>query len=205
MGGTVEIVLERGSRLSSRRRKDIQRALLQDAGAAVGKDNLGGEQVVGCHAVLDRVGAGGIGRQAAAQGGAVCGGGVRPKDQPVGGGSPVESADDHPRLDGRGASFGIDLQDAGQEAGAVQDQRSPNCLPGKRGACPARQDRHASRGAHGDCRGEVILGAWKSDAQRLDLVDGRVGAVEQARDRVCAHVSREVLLQQVYEILIQAG
>jgi len=92
------------------------------------------------------------------------------------------------RLHRRRPRLGIHVQDAVQVLGAVEDQRLVHRLPALRGAAAARQDRHPLLHRDGDRRRHILRIARDDDADRLHLVDRRVGAVAPACETVEQHL-----------------
>ena len=110
-------------------------------------------------------------------------------------GRPVELVEHHARLYPGHARCRIDVEDAVQILAAIEDDARPDRLAGQAGAAAARGDRHLHLA--GDLHGgnEVGHGARNDDAERLDLVNAGVGAVELARSEVETHFALQMLAQ----------
>ena len=108
---------------------------------------------------------------------------------------------DEPRLDLRPLPFGVDLEHPVHVAGEVEDERAIDGLAGERGPAAAREERHLlpSRDLHG--RLDVVGVARDHDTDRLDLVHGRVGGVEQTGDPIEANVAGDDLAKFVLEVV----
>ena len=90
---------------------------------------------------------------------------------------------------------GIDVEDGVEVFAAIEDDAGADGLAGKAGAAAARRDRHVHFGRDLHGRDDVFGGFGQDDAERFDLVDAGVGAVEAARADVEADFAGEVLAQ----------
>jgi hypothetical protein len=107
----------------------------------------------------------------------------------------VEGVQDHAGLDARGPADGVDGQDGVEVLAAVEDDAGADGLARQAGTPAARGDRHAHLAGDLDRGDEVVGRARDDDAERLDLVDAGVGAVEAARQGVEADLAGQVLAQ----------
>ena len=82
------------------------------------------------------------------------------------------------------------------------DQRAADRLAALRGAAAARQHRHALLARDRERRLDVVRVARHDDADRLDLVDRRVGAVAAAREGVEQHLALLRAPQSRREMLV---
>src|SRR5262249_31035429 len=81
----------------------------------------------------------------------------------------------------------------------IQDDAGADGLAGEAGAAAAGGEGHLHLGGDLDRGAHVLDGARDDHAERLDLVDAGVGAVQPARGGVEAHLAGEVLAQVLAE------
>lgn len=151
--------------------------------------------MVGGHAVKDGVRASGVVANYATQRGAFSGSGVGAKLESVPGSGAVKRGENKTRLDGGGASFGIDFDEVVEVAGAVNDEGVSNRLTSQAGAGAAREDWNPIFCGQFNSGVQVILGTGNHNAERLHLINGGIGAVENARDGVEADFAAEMFLE----------
>jgi hypothetical protein len=108
---------------------------------------------------------------------------------------------DQPRLHARPQLLAVDLQHLAHVLGEVEDEGVIDRLAGQRGAPAARQQRHLVRPRNVD-RGPHVVGVARGDhADRLHLVHGGVGGVQQPRGGVEADVAPHDTSQGVLEVV----
>ena len=95
--------------------------------------------------------------------------------------------------------IGVDAQDFVQVFRTVNDQRCANCLAALRCSCAAWQDRHPLLRGNLQRNARFLLGARDDHADRLDLIDGRIGGLAAARKRIEQHVSCDVRPQAPFQ------
>ena len=101
----------------------------------------------------------------------------------------IQPAEHDTRLHARPPVFDIDPKDTVQMRGAVEHQRLADRLAGLRGAAAARQHRHALLARDGHGRLDIGDRAGPHDSDGLDLVDGGVGRIAPALERVEQHLA----------------
>ena len=111
----------------------------------------------------------------AAERGAARGRGIDRKEQFVLPQPAVQPVEDHARFDPRPPRRDIDRNHLVHMPAAIDDEGAGDGLPALRGAGAARQDRHPFFAGDRDRRRGVGAIARDDDAQRLDLVDRRIG------------------------------
>ena len=154
-----------------------------EAGAVGEHDRDGVDHVDGL-AVEAGMGAAGVVADAAADGGAVGGGGIDRVVQPVLAGGLVEFAEHEAGLDAGRAGVGVDLGDAVHPAGEVEHDGVVHALAGEAGAGAAGEDGDAAGAGHVDGGRNIGGAAGEDDRDRFHLVEGRIGGEEQARGSV---------------------
>ena len=77
----------------------------------------------------------------------------------------------------------------------IDDERGADGLPALRGAAAARQHRHALLDRDAERGERVFLGLRHHHADRLDLVDRRVGRIAPARGGVEQHLAPDLAPQ----------
>ena len=103
-------------------------------------------------------------------------------------------------LDPGGAALGVDLEHAVQVLAGVDDERGADRLAALRRAGAARQDRHAGvRRRPRRAQTASSARARHDDAERLDLVDRRIGRVAAAAPGVEQHFARELAAEACLE------
>ncbi len=145
--------------------------------AAVPVEDLERDDVVRRAPVGQRVRAAGVVADHAADGAAGVRGGVRPEPQPVRSGLALQVVEDHARFDEGRHALGVDLQDAVQVAGEVEDDAGPDGVAGDGRARTAGGEGDAELAAdapHGD---DVLDRAGEDDDERDDAVVRGVGRV----------------------------
>ncbi len=130
-------------------------------------------------AVGERMGAGRIVADHAADGGAVGGRSVGAELQPHAAHVSVELILNQPRLDAAPELFVIHLQYALHILGKVEHDGMADRLAGKRRPAAARQHRYAELVGDLDHRLHIAFMARHHHAHGLDLIDRRVGGVKQ--------------------------
>ena len=95
------------------------------------------------------------------------------------------------RLDARELALGIELDDAVQVLGEVDDDRDVAALAGEARAAAARQHRHVTARARGDRRDDIVDALRHDDADRHLPVVRRVGRIQGAAAVVEAHLARD--------------
>ena len=89
----------------------------------------------------------------------------------------------------------VDFQHLVHVLGEVDDDSAVYGLPGEAGSAAARQNRNVVLvGGRNDCN-DIVGRLRHDDGYRLDLIDARVGAVQQASHPVRAHFPVDVALQ----------
>ena len=166
---------------------------------AVGQDRVDRAHVVGHQPVADRLRAAGIvARHAADRAARVCRG-IDREEQPVLAQRGVQMAQHQAGLHQRGARVGIDMQDAAQMLRAVDHQRAVHRLAALAGAAAARQHRDAFLARDRQRRGDVADLLRHDHADRLDLVDRRIGGVAAAVGAAEQHLAADLAPQALGE------
>ena len=173
----------------------IARNLAKPRGCAVGQQSIDPADVVHHVAIAQGARAAAVVGGHAADRGAARRRRVDRKEQFVLPQRSVEAVEHHPRLDPRPAPFDIDRDDPVHISAAIEDKRTGHGLPALRGAGAARQNRHAFLAGDRDRRRGVLAIARDHDAQRLDLIDRRVGGVAPAAERVEQDLAADLAAQ----------
>ena len=97
--------------------------------------------------------------------------------------------------------LGVHLEDAVHVARAIEHERVVDGLAGERGPAAARQDRDAELARHLDRRLDIVGVAGNDDADRLDLVHGGVGRVEEAGSLIEADISADSPAERALEVV----
>ena len=160
--------------------------------AAVGQDRLDGVGVVDHVAVADRARAAGVVRRHAAERGPAGGGDIDREHEAVAAEPGIQPPEHDARLDPRPAPLGIDCENAVQMRGAVHHQRLADGLARLGSAAAARQHRHAFLARDRERRLDIGDRARPDHAYRLDLVDGGVGGIAPALERVEQHLALDL-------------
>ena len=147
---------------------------------AVRQNRVDGRDIVSHQTVTDRLAAAGIVARHAADGAARVRRGIDRKEQAVRFERCVEMPKHDARLDHGAAPLGVDLEHVAKIFRAVDDQRPIDCLAALTGAAATRQDRNAALARDGDSGGDILDRARHENADRLDLVNGRVGRIAAA-------------------------
>ena len=142
------------------------------------------EHVVDGLPVEHRTRAGRIVGHHAAHGGAARGRDVRRKAEPVLVKRCVQLVQHQTRLDPRPASGGIHLEQAVEVLRGVDDDAAADGLTGLRRAAASHRQGAAVSCADRHCPDDVVARLHDHDAERLNLVDARVGRIQRARDGV---------------------
>ena len=161
----------------------------------VREHRVDGAHPVGHDAVTDRPRPGAVVSGHAAKGGPAGGRHIHRIEQPVRRQPPVQVVEHHAGFDPHGLRLHIQAGDGAQVLAGVDHQSPPHRLPALRRPRPPRQHRHPF--LHGDPdRGRHVLhGARHHHPHRFDLVDGGVGAVEPAADRIEEHLALQLAPQ----------
>ena len=93
----------------------------------------------------------------------------------------IELIEHDTRLHDDGHRVAVEGQDAAERLAVVDHQRIADRLPALRRSRAAGQDRRAEIAGDGKRGAHVVLVARDDDADRIDLVDRRVGRVASAR------------------------
>ena len=173
---------DRGDRIGDRALRGIAVAasLLEAVHAAVGEDHIERDEALDGAAVEDRVRARRVVADHPAERRVRARRDIGSEHQPVRRERLVQLVERHARLDDRASSLGIDREDRSAMLREIDDDGAVHALAGERGARSAREDRHAlpAEVSHG---ARAIGHRTRHDhADRLDLVDARVGRVEHA-------------------------
>ena len=96
----------------------------------------------------------------------------------------VEAVEHDPGLDPDAPRRDIDRDDPVHVPAAIEDEGAGHRLPALRGARPARQHRHAFLAGDRDRRRGILAPLRDDDAQRLDLIDRRVGRIAPAAEPI---------------------
>ena len=151
---------------------------------AVREDHRGLEQVLDGLPVHQRPGAGGVVADHPAQVRPVGGGGLRAEPEPQRRESGAQGVLHHAGLDPRPEFFAVHFQDPPEVGGEVEDHRLAHRLSGERSAAAAGEHRRAGLGRGPHRLRHIASVAGDHHPQRLDLVDARVGRVEEPRGPV---------------------
>ncbi len=167
--------------------------LAADLGLLAGvEDDAEAFDVVGDGAVLDGPGAGGVGRQHAADG-AFQVGRVGREAPPLLRQHRDQVAQHDARLDADG--IGADGEDAAEVLAEIDDQAGAERFAGEAGAGAAGDEGDVVLVGVADEGADVVLVGRQRDAERLDGEGGGVGGVEGARQAVEAEFALEQSLQ----------
>ena len=161
----------------------------EQGGRAVAEYHLQLAEMVGHHAIQDRMGAGGVVGGHPSDGRHHRRGGIRPHHQPMGRQRPVELIQGHPRLH-PGPFFGrVDFEDAVEMGGKVHDQPLPYPLPGQAAPPAAGHDGEPFFGDKAHYGLHISHMCRKAGTQRFNLIAGGVGAVERPGQAVEAYLA----------------
>ncbi len=154
---------------------------LERDGGAIGQEALGSAHMMHHIAIADRVRAGGVVGNHAAQRGAAATGRVGPHHESVFCSGGVQVIQNQPRLHGGLLGCWIDVDDRIQMAGKVDDHRCIYALSGQRRSASTGQDRHFEFMRHFKHRLHIRYGFRNAHRHRLHLIHARIGCVERAR------------------------
>jgi hypothetical protein len=101
----------------------------------------------------------------------------------------VELVEDDAGLDGCRHRVAIEIDQSSQVLAVVDDERRADRLAALRAAGAARKNRNAKLAADRHCRGDVVVARGNEHADRLDLIDRRVGRVAAARSGIEQHAA----------------
>ena len=164
---------------------------------AVRQDRIDRAHVVRHQPVADRLRAAGVVAGHAADRAARMRRGIDREEQPVLPQRGIQMAQHEARFDQRRAGVGIDMQDAAQVFGAVDHQRAVHRLAALAGAAAARQHGHAFLARDRQGRRDVVDLLRHDHADRLDLIDRRVGGVTAAVGAAEQHLAADFAPQPV--------
>ncbi len=168
---------------------------------AIAKQHISRKQVVGGHAVQDRMRPGGIVADHAAEGSPFCRGRVWAKHQAVLRSSLVERGQHDARLHKRCAGIRVDLDDRIEPTGAIDDQGRTDGLPAQRGTSTAWQDGNLVSGSKLHRGDQILLCTRNGHAQWFDLIHGRIGAIQNFGSGVGANFPGKPTVQFMIKIL----
>ena len=140
-------------------------------------------------AVDDGARAGGVVADHAAEVGPAGGGDVGAELQAVRRQAPVELVENDAGLHADRAAGRVDVEDRVQVLAAIDDDAGADRLARQAGAAAAGDDRDVASRRRSARADDVLGGLRHDDAERLDLVDAGVGAVEPARRGVEADLA----------------
>src|SRR5580704_2085452 len=166
---------------------------------AIGEDRIDRAHVVHHVAVADRARAAGIVRGHAADRRAIAGRDIDREPQFVLAQPGIEPFHDHAGLDFDPPRRSVDFPDALHVFATFDDERAVYRLPALRGAAAARQYRHAFLAGDLDRGRDVALILGDENAQRLHLVDRRVGRITTAVEAVAQHVALDLATQAFFQ------
>ena len=106
------------------------------------------------------------------------------------------------RLDAAPELFLVHFQNILHVFGKIEDDGMTDRLTGQRSAAAARQDRYAELIGDLDGRLHVLFVPRHDDADGLDLIDRRVGGIEQPRVAVEANIALDALFQLRFDLEI---
>ena len=178
---------------------DIVRQQAELVLRSVRQDRVDRAHVVGHQSVADRLRAAGVVARHAADRAARMGRGIDRKEQPVLAQRGIQMAQHQAGFHQCRARLGIDVQDAAQVLGAVDHQRAVHRLAALAGAAAARQHGHAFLARDRHCRGDVADLLRHDHADRLDLVDRRIGGVAAAIGAAEQHLAADLAPQALGE------
>ena len=166
---------------------------------AVGQQRVDRQHVVAHGAVAHGAAAAGIVAGHAADGGARGGRDVDRKPEPVGFELAVEIVEHDAGLDRAAPVLDVEIDDAGEIFGAVDDQPLAHRLPALRGAAAAGQQLHALCPGNSYRPFGFFYRAGGDHAEGHDLVMGGVGGVAAAGKAVELHIARQFGLQPPFQ------
>ena len=111
----------------------------------------------------------------------------------------VELVEHDAGLDRAARALDVEIEDAGEVFGAVDDQRGADGLPGLRGAAAARQHRDALGPGNSYRSFGFFYRARGDDADRHDLVMRGVGRITAAGEAVELHLPAQFGLQPPFQ------
>ena len=97
---------------------------------------------------------------------------------------PVEIVEHDARLDGAARALDVEIENAREIFGAIDDQRLADGLPRLRGAAAARQDGYAFRAGNAYRPFGFLYRARRDYAHRLDLIMRSVSRITTAGEAV---------------------
>ncbi len=103
--------------------------------------------------------------------------------------SGIELVEDDARLNTRPAFLGVDLEDSIQVLRGVEHQAGTDGLTRLRRPTTPRRNWGAVPGGNLDHLDDVLRGSRQNDAERLDLIDTRVGCVQNSRYSIESHLA----------------
>ena len=139
----------------------------------------------------DRMGAGGIVRDHAADGGPVGGGDIRRELQAMRLDMVIEFIQHAARLDPDPAFISVDFQNAIEVFGKIENDAGADRLACLRSSAPPRGDRHAKLSADLRYRPHVVRSFRYDDTERHDLVDAGIGRIQGTVEPVKTDFARD--------------
>src|SRR5262252_2051787 len=161
----------------------------------VGKGGVDGDHVVHHVAVAYRARTAGVVSRHAADRRLRRSGYIHWKPQAVGSQESVELIEHDAGLDGDRRALLVELDDAVEVFGVIDDERRADGLTALRSARAARQDRDAQFVRDPQRAERVLFGLWHDYADGLDLVDRRVGRVASAARAIEEHLAGDLALE----------
>ncbi|MBV6505262.1 MAG: hypothetical protein ILNGONEN_00820 [Syntrophorhabdaceae bacterium] len=152
-------------------------------------------------AVNQRAGAGGIVADHAADIGAITRCGFRRKMQAGRFDLLIQFIAHETRLNAHPTLVLVQLKNAIHEFGTINHQRLADGLAGQARAAPARQNRHAVFRRGANRLHDIVFVARDNHANRLNLVQAGVGAVQIARDLVKIYFAFDFAPEFDFEVM----
>ena len=196
--GSVNLTLDPASRRGSLPRGYSHRA--EGGTRAIAQDDIDAVDVVGGHAVPDRMGARGVVAHHPPYRRPVRRCRIWPVLQAVDGGRPVQGSADDTRLDFGNLRLRIDRNNRVEVLRAIHDySRAEGLSRQSRASAPGDQRQPEFFGRqHG--RVQVLFGLGDNDAQRANEVIGGIGAVERPRKGIETRLALKVRLEGSFQI-----
>ncbi len=133
------------------------------------------------------MGAAGVIGHHAPDGAARVGRGIRPIGKPVRGRGIAQGITNHARLYRGGGSLGVDVEDAVEVAGSVNDEPLPDGVARHGGTATASDDLPSAGLGDGDAVTHVLEGAGLENAGGNSAEDGGIAGISRA----CGHVGAQ--------------
>src|SRR5271157_5078351 len=122
------------------------------------------------------------------------------KHQIILGGDLIEVRENDARFNGCSSRIRVNVDDMIQPARAIQYQSLANRLPSQLRSGTTRQNRNAILCRKFNHRMQIVLCARKHNAERLDLINGRISTIQNFRTQIESNVAGELLAKLIDKI-----